>query len=61
MHGIALNVNNDLKLFENIIPCGIDDKAVTSIEKEIYSEVDLNLVLEKLKSYILKEFKAFEE
>ncbi len=61
MHGIALNVNNDLKLFENIIPCGIDDKAVTSIEKEIYSEVDLNLVLEKLKSYILNEFKAFEE
>jgi lipoyl(octanoyl) transferase len=60
MHGIALNVNNDLNLFNNIIPCGIDDKEVTSISKEIGSEADLNFVMEKLKFYILKEFNAFE-
>lgn len=60
MHGIALNVNNDLILFNNIIPCGIDDKEVTSISKEIGSEADLNFVMEKLKFHILKEFNAFE-
>lgn len=60
MHGIALNVNNDLNLFNNIIPCGIDDKEVTSISKEIGSEADLNFVMEKLKFHILKEFNAFE-
>jgi lipoyl(octanoyl) transferase len=34
MHGLALNVSNDLSFFDHIIPCGISDKAVTSIEKE---------------------------
>jgi len=34
MHGLALNVSNDLSFFNHIIPCGINDKAVTSIEKE---------------------------
>jgi lipoyl(octanoyl) transferase len=35
MHGFAFNVNTDLSLFDNIIPCGIDDKGVTSIAKEL--------------------------
>lgn len=35
MHGFALNVNSDLAYFSNIIPCGIDDKAVTSLENEL--------------------------
>ena len=35
MHGLALNVNTDLKYFKNIIPCGIQGKDVTSIDKEI--------------------------
>ena len=35
MHGLALNVSTDLEYFKNIIPCGIENKDVTSIEKEI--------------------------
>jgi lipoyl(octanoyl) transferase len=35
MHGFAFNVNTDLSYFENIVPCGISDKAVTSMEKEL--------------------------
>lgn len=53
MHGLALNVNTDLSYFKNIVPCGIDDKAVTSIEKEIGKKIDLkeveNILKEKLK------------
>jgi len=44
MHGFALNVNTDLSYFENIIPCGIKDKAVTSIEKELGHKVNLQEV-----------------
>ncbi|MES2837503.1 MAG: lipoyl(octanoyl) transferase LipB [Bacteroidota bacterium] len=49
MHGLALNVNTDLSYFKNIVPCGIDDKAVTSIEKEIGKKIDLKEVEENLK------------
>ncbi|MDB5199296.1 MAG: Octanoyltransferase [Chitinophagaceae bacterium] len=49
MHGFALNVNTDLSYFENIIPCGIQNKQVTSIEKELNKKVDLKEVKEKLK------------
>lgn len=44
MHGFALNVNTDLGYFSNIIPCGIQNKQVTSIEKETGAHVDFNLV-----------------
>ena len=49
MHGFALNVNTDLSYFQNIIPCGIQNKQVTSIEKELGSKVPLEEVKEKLK------------
>ena len=49
MHGFALNVNTDLSYFENIIPCGIQNKQVTSIEKELNQKVYLEEVKEKLK------------
>lgn len=49
MHGFALNVNTDLSYFENIIPCGIQNKQVTSIEKELHRFVDINEVKEKLR------------
>lgn len=54
MHGFALNVNTDLSYFNHIIPCGIVNKQVTSIEKELGRRVDMEEVKEKLKQ-------AFEE
>ena len=56
MHGFALNVNTDLSYFENIIPCGIVNKQVTSIEKELQHKVDLQEVKEKLKRNFEKVF-----
>lgn len=50
MHGFALNVNTDLSYFNNIIPCGIQNKQVTSIEKELGYTVDLEEVKQKLKN-----------
>jgi len=49
MHGFALNVNTDLSYFNNIIPCGIVNKQVTSIEKELGHATDVEEVKEKLK------------
>ncbi|MBL0146521.1 MAG: lipoyl(octanoyl) transferase LipB [Chitinophagaceae bacterium] len=49
MHGFALNVNTDLSYFNNIIPCGIVNKQVTSIEKELGAKINYNEV--KLKIY----------
>lgn len=48
MHGFALNVNVDLNYFNFITPCGIADKKVTSIEKEIGNKVSMNEVKQKL-------------
>ena len=48
MHGFALNVDNDLSYFENIIPCGISNKSVTSITNEIANQVDKYVVKEKI-------------
>lgn len=42
MHGLALNVNNDLSYFNKIIPCGIFHKDVTSISSELRKEIDIN-------------------
>lgn len=44
MHGFALNVNNDLGYFDWIIPCGINDKQVTSMQKELGQAVDIEAV-----------------
>lgn len=49
MHGFALNVNTDLDYFSNIIPCGIQNKQVTSIKRELNKEVSYPEVKEKLK------------
>jgi len=56
MHGFALNVNNDLDYFNNIIPCGIPDKQVTSIKKELNKEVDFEEVKAKIKHYFEQVF-----
>jgi lipoyl(octanoyl) transferase len=48
MHGIGFNVNSELDYFKNIIPCGIDDKAVTSMEKELGRKIDMPELKKKL-------------
>ncbi len=50
MHGLALNVNTDLNYFHYIVPCGITDKAVTSMEKELGHKVEMLRVKEILKN-----------
>lgn len=56
MHGIGFNVNSDLSYFSNIVPCGIDDKAVTSMKHELGSEVDMNEVKAHLKAALAQQF-----
>lgn len=58
MHGFALNVNTDLSYFENIIPCGIKNKAVTSIEKELGYQVELQDVQQAVKKNFIQIFGA---
>ncbi len=52
MHGFALNVNVDLEYFNHIIPCGIPDKAVTSMKKELGYDIDMEIVKEQLKKHL---------
>jgi|TARA_B100001059_G_scaffold236539_1_gene287633 lipoyl(octanoyl) transferase len=56
MHGFAFNVNCDLSYFGNIIPCGIVDKSVTSMQKELNREVDMQEVQQKLKGHLKNLF-----
>ncbi|MGB0932592.1 MAG: lipoyl(octanoyl) transferase LipB [Chitinophagales bacterium] len=59
MHGWAFNVNTNLQYFNNIVPCGITDKAVTSLHKELKVErVDIEEVKGKLKKYFAQLFEA---
>jgi len=56
MHGLAFNINTDLDYFKNIIPCGIDDKAVTSLQHELGREVDVEEAKSLLKTALAKRF-----
>ena len=58
MHGIAFNINTQLAFFDHMIPCGIDDKSVTSIEKELGKKVDFDEVKSLFLDAFLEEFKA---
>ena len=52
LHGFAFNVNTDLKYFDHIIPCGIEDKAVTSLEKELGAKQNISEVKAKVKEHL---------
>ena len=58
MHGFALNINTDLSYFEYIVPCGIQGKAVTSLEKELGRNVPFEEVKTKLKVHFADLFEA---
>jgi lipoyl(octanoyl) transferase len=58
MHGFAFNINTDLSYFNHIIPCGIVNKKVTSLEKELGYKLDMGEVKEKLKRNFERVFDA---
>lgn len=58
IHGFALNVNSNMSYFENIVACGIDDKGVTSIQKELGREIDEQEVKELLKKEFAMVFES---
>lgn len=58
MHGFAFNINADLDYFNNIVPCGITDKKVTSLQQELNREIDENEVKEKLLKHFSNLFSA---
>ena len=59
MHGIGFNINSDLNYFSHIIPCGIEDKSVSSLQKELGRAVDIQEVTDILKSKMAELF-AYE-
>jgi len=56
MHGFAFNINSDLSYFGNIIPCGIVDKKVTSLQQELSREMDFEEVRNKVKAHLVSLF-----
>jgi len=56
-HGIAININNDLSIFNYIVPCGLDNVTVTSAEKELGKKIDIDESKKILKTILLKYFK----
>jgi len=58
MHGFAFNVNTDLQYFDGIVPCGIRNKQVTSLSRELGRHIDLGEVKEKIKTHFEEVFVA---
>ena len=57
MHGFAMNVNTDLKYFNHINPCGFVDKGVTSLQKELGHEVDMEQVKAQIVKHLAEKLK----
>jgi lipoyl(octanoyl) transferase len=58
MHGFAFNVNTDLQYFDGIVPCGIKNKQVTSLSRELGRDIELSEVKEKIKIHFEEVFGA---
>ena len=58
MHGWGFNVNSNLDYFKNIVPCGIQDKAVTSLNKELGQNVDMEVIKQQLKKHFSNLFEC---
>jgi lipoyl(octanoyl) transferase len=56
MHGFAFNVNTDISYFDGIVPCGIENKQVTSLQKELTTVVSLAEVKELIKKHFEQVF-----
>ena len=56
MHGIGFNINSDLNYFSHIIPCGIDNKDVTSMQRELGRSIDFEEVSAVLKNHLAQQF-----
>jgi len=61
MHGMSLNVNTNLDYFNYIVPCGINDKGITSIKEELGKEISLSEVKNKIVNHFINFFKAETE
>ena len=55
-HGMAININNDLSIFDMIIPCGLDDVVMTSVLKETGKNIEISDAKEELKKLLIKHF-----
>jgi lipoyl(octanoyl) transferase len=56
MHGLALNVHTDLNYFRHIVPCGIPDKKVTSLEQELPNDPSMEAVKSRMKFHFMERF-----
>jgi len=60
-HGMAININNDLSIFDTMIPCGLDGVEMTSVEKQIGQKSNMNGVKKKLAQIITKKWSTPEQ
>ena len=56
MHGFSLNVSNDLKLFEKIVPCGLENVEITSMEKVLKKQIPMEKVINEMIKNFEEEF-----
>jgi len=53
---MAININNDLSIFDFVVPCGLDNIKMTSAAKELDKKIDIKTAKETLKKILLKHF-----